>query len=135
MIERSPVVSPGIPAFTGPGVQVAAPNKPFPSPGSGADAFTPTPAISDPAAISPVTPGNSALLPAESIVVLVPGMGAPASTMQYLYTDFKQRGHRPYVIQVPQVLSAKRMEDGSAWLSGEIDTIRLTEAKPRLEAL
>ena len=78
---------------------------------------------------------QSALLPANSIVVLVPGLGSSTATMQYLFDDFKARGHKPYIVQVPQVLGAQRFSDASAWLSGEIDTIRLMEAKPRLEAL
>ena len=80
-------------------------------------------------------PSPTALLPPESVVVLVPGMGAPATSMRPLETCFKSQGHRTHILEIPQIRIAGNLTDATQSLARQIENIRIEESRPRLQAL
>lgn len=67
-------------------------------------------------------------IPPNSVVILVPGMFSPASSMQPLADYLKPKGHSVHILESPYNIKADSAVASTDWLTHNIDRIRLAEA-------
>jgi len=70
-------------------------------------------------------------IPPDSLVILVPGMFSPASSMQPLADYLKPQGQNLYILESPHNIKAASALESTDWLTHNIDRIRLDESSTR----
>lgn len=67
-------------------------------------------------------------IPPNSLVILVPGMFSPASSMRPLFDYLKPRGQNLHILESPYNIKADSALASTDWLTHNIDRVRLSEA-------
>lgn len=77
-------------------------------------------------------PNATFVIPPHSLVVTVPGMCGPKSSVEPLRDYLQSKGHDAHAIRVPGILTAQDTKDSSRWLADKLDSLRIGKAQQQL---